>query len=244
MNDNTFDYIIVGGGTAGWMAAALLKKVLQQQIDVELVESDDIGIIGVGEATIPPIQVFNQYLGFDEAEFLRETKGTIKLGIEFEHWGKPGERYMHAFGAIGKEFIVTSGTGSGKSLTYMATIFNHVLNQGDFAINKIQAVVVYPMNALINSQFKEIEKFKKTYEEKYSKPFPITFDQYTGQESEEQKEKLRLNPPHILLTNYMMLELVMTRSGRDVEIRQNFLENIKYYPNNQITINQITSSHH
>ncbi len=131
-------------------------------------------------------------------------------------------------GAKGREFIVTSGTGSGKSLTYMATIFNHVLNLGDFATDKINAVVVYPMNALINSQYKEIEKFKKTYEEKYNKPFPITFEQYTGQESDEQKEKLRLNPPHILLTNYMMLELVMTRSGRDVEIRQNFLENIKY----------------
>lgn len=131
-------------------------------------------------------------------------------------------------GANGKEFIVTSGTGSGKSLTYIATIFNHVLKQGDFATNKIQAVVVYPMNALINSQFKEIEKFKKTYEEKYNKPFPITFEQYTGQETEEQKEKLRINPPHILLTNYVMLELAMTRSGRDVEIRQNFLENIKY----------------
>lgn len=131
-------------------------------------------------------------------------------------------------GAKGREFIVTSGTGSGKSLTYIATIFNHVLNQGDFATNKIQAVVVYPMNALINSQFKEIEKFKKTYEEKYNKPFPITFEQYTGQETEEQKEKLRTNPPHILLTNYVMLELAMTRSGRDVEIRQNFLENIKY----------------
>lgn len=131
-------------------------------------------------------------------------------------------------GATGNEFIVTSGTGSGKSLTYMATIFNNVLNQGDFATNRIQAVVVYPMNALINSQFKEIEKFKNTYEEKYNKPFPITFDQYTGQETEEQKERLRLNPPHILLTNYMMLELVMTRSGRDIEIRENFLENIKY----------------
>jgi len=103
-------------------------------------------------------------------------------------------------GSKGKEFIVTSGTGSGKSLTYMAIIFNDVLNHGDFAVNKIQAVVVYPMNALINSQFKEIEKFKKAYEEKYKKPFPITFDQYTGQESEEQKEKLRVNPPHILLT--------------------------------------------
>ena len=108
----------------------------------------------------------------------------------------------------------------------MATIFNHVLNQEDFAINKIQAVVVYPMNALINSQFKEIEKFKKSYEGKNNAPFPITFDQYTGQENEEQKEKLRLNPPHILLTNYMMLELVMTRGGRDIEIRKNFLKGI------------------
>jgi superfamily II DNA/RNA helicase len=131
-------------------------------------------------------------------------------------------------GAKGREFIVTSGTGSGKSLTYIATIINHVLSQGDSANNKIQAIVVYPMNALINSQYKEIEKYKKEYEKVYKKPFPITFDQYTGQETEEQKEKLRVNPPHILLTNYMMLELVMTRSGRDVEIRHNFLENIKF----------------
>lgn len=131
-------------------------------------------------------------------------------------------------GANDKEFIVTSGTGSGKSLTYMATIFNHVLKLGDFATNKIQAVVVYPMNALINSQFKEIDKFKKVYEEKYKKPFPITFDQYTGQEDEEKREKLRLNPPHILLTNYMMLELIMTRGGKDVEVRKNILENIRY----------------
>ncbi|MDD4109241.1 MAG: DEAD/DEAH box helicase, partial [Prolixibacteraceae bacterium] len=119
-------------------------------------------------------------------------------------------------GANGKEFIVTSGTGSGKSLTFLATIFNHILSHGDNATNKIQAVVVYPMNALINSQYEEIKKFKDRYEEKYNKTFPITFGQYTGQESEDEKEKLRANPPHILLTNYMMLELVMTRSGRDV----------------------------
>ena len=155
------------------------------------------------------------------------------LNVELDNIFKGYNLYKHQeeailLGAKGREFIVTSGTGSGKSLTYIATIFNHVLNQRDFATNKIQAVVVYPMNALINSQFKEIEKFKNTYEEKFNKSFPITFDQYTGQETEEQKEKLRINPPHILLTNYMMLELVMTRSGRDVDIRQNFLENIKY----------------
>src|SRR5665648_217288 len=131
-------------------------------------------------------------------------------------------------GAKGKEFVVTSGTGSGKSLTYMATIFDHVLKQGDLATNKIQAVVVYPMNALINSQFKEIEKFKTSYEEKYHKSFPITFGQYTGQEDEEKREALRTNPPHIILTNYMMLELIMTRGGKDIDVRKNILESIKY----------------
>ena len=131
-------------------------------------------------------------------------------------------------GANGQEFVVTSGTGSGKSLTYIATIFNHVLKQGDLADNKVQAVIVYPMNALINSQFKEIGKYKQEYEKLTQKPFPIRFEQYTGQESDEQKERVRLNPPHILLTNYVMLELAMTRGGRDVDIRKNFLENMKF----------------
>jgi superfamily II DNA/RNA helicase len=131
-------------------------------------------------------------------------------------------------GAAGNEFVVTSGTGSGKSLTYMATIFNHVLNSGSSAQNKIQAVVVYPMNALINSQFKEIDKFKTFYETEYGEPFPITFDQFTGQEDETKRDRLRLNPPHILLTNYMMLELLMTRGGKDSEIRKNILEHVRY----------------
>lgn len=96
--------VVVGGGTAGWITASLLVKMLGKVINITLVESDDIGIVGVGEATIPPMINFNAALGIDEKAFLRETKGTIKLGIEFENWGKPGERYMHAFGAIGKEF--------------------------------------------------------------------------------------------------------------------------------------------
>ncbi|GAC13053.1 tryptophan halogenase family protein [Aliiglaciecola lipolytica] len=93
--------VIAGGGTAGWMTAALLRKVLQQTIEIELVESEAIGIVGVGEATIPPIQIFNQYLGLDEKEFLRETKGTIKLAIKFENWRVQGESYYHTFGAPG-----------------------------------------------------------------------------------------------------------------------------------------------
>ncbi len=94
--------VIVGGGTAGWMSAAMLKRVLADQIEVELVESDAIGIIGVGEATIPPIQLFNSVLGLDEAEFLRETKASIKLAIKFENWRVQGESYYHTFGAPGR----------------------------------------------------------------------------------------------------------------------------------------------
>lgn len=100
--------VIAGGGTAGWMAAALLKKVFADTLAVELVESEDIGIIGVGEATIPPIQIFNQYLGLDEKEFLRETKATIKLAIKFENWRVQGESYYHTFGAPGATMGVTN----------------------------------------------------------------------------------------------------------------------------------------
>ena len=93
--------VIAGGGTAGWMAAALFKKVLADNIEVELIESEDIGIIGVGEATIPPIQTFNQYLGLDEKAFLKETHASIKLAIRFENWKQEGSSYYHTFGAPG-----------------------------------------------------------------------------------------------------------------------------------------------
>lgn len=101
MNKPIQKLVVAGGGTAGWMAASLLKKVLPANIDIELVESEAIGIVGVGEATIPPILNFNQVLGIDEKEFLRETKGTIKLAISFENWRVPGESYLHTFGAPG-----------------------------------------------------------------------------------------------------------------------------------------------
>ena len=100
MDRTTAQHIVIaGGGTAGWMAAAALSRFTTSRIT--LVEAEEIGPVGVGEATIPQIRLFNAGLGIDEAEFLRETKGSFKLGIEFAGWAGEGTRYMHAFGPVG-----------------------------------------------------------------------------------------------------------------------------------------------
>lgn len=95
--------IIAGGGTAGWMTAAALAKLLNKDIKVSLIESDDIGTVGVGEATIPPIRTFHKLLGIDEKLFMKATQATFKLGISFENWHKPQSDYIHSFGMTGKE---------------------------------------------------------------------------------------------------------------------------------------------
>lgn len=124
---------------------------------------------------------------------------------------RPLRFYRHQADAIrtaarGENYVLTTGTGSGKSLAYIVPIVDHVLRNGSG--KGIQAIIVYPMNALANSQYGELEKFLG---DPSTGNAPVTFARYTGQEKDEEKQAIVANPPDILLTNYVMLELLMTR---------------------------------
>lgn len=154
-------------------------------------------------------------------------------------------------GVANKGFVVTSGTGSGKSLTFLATIFNAIFNAGNEKKKGVKAILVYPMNALINSQEEEIKKYKINYLENFigsdkvnkenktldeiisvlesrtDERFPVTFNKFTGQESGEKRELIKNELPDIILTNYMMLELIMTRQSENW-FRESIKESLQY----------------
>ncbi|MGK0381054.1 MAG: tryptophan halogenase [Flavobacteriales bacterium] len=102
-NSQVKKVVIAGGGTAGWMAAAALAKLLGKNLDITLVESDDISTVGVGEATIPPLLTFHKLLGIKEQDFMVATQATFKLGIEFENWRNEQDDYIHSFGSVGRD---------------------------------------------------------------------------------------------------------------------------------------------
>lgn len=199
-----------------------------------------------------PLIQFNP--SFDRGEKLEELKGVhAELPSIFGDY----ELYKHQvealkFGLQGKGFVVTSGTGSGKSLTYLATIFNSLLQNEKSDSKGVKAILVYPMNALINSQEEEIKKYelnflkskctpgteipedKKTLDEKLeflktktNFRFPVTYAKYTGQENTDERKRIQNEKPHAILTNYMMLELIMTRQTEEW-MRESMTDNLQY----------------
>lgn len=128
---------------------------------------------------------------------------------------QPFRLYQHQYDALQcaqrrKSFVVTSGTGSGKSTCYFLPIIDDLLRHRD-TVNGVQALIIYPMNALVNSQEQALQRLANQYREQYGREFPIRFARYTGETSEDQRDQLRRNPPHILLTNFVMAELMMVR---------------------------------
>ncbi len=151
----------------------------------------------------------------------QECTQIFQAGKDSGNLGTTLQLHRHQSEAVriargGHNYVLTTGTGSGKSLTYIIPIVDHVLRRGPG--KGIQAIVVYPMNALANSQYGELTKFLNDgYPDGKG---PVTFARYTGQESDEERQRIIANPPDILLTNYVMLELILTRSNEQGLVRQ------------------------
>lgn len=194
-------------------------KAIREKVEAEMAS---------GKFWPEPLLQFNP--AFEHGESIEELCEEKVLHPSLQNIFSGFSLFKHQVEAIrlgsqGKDFVVTSGTGSGKSLIFIGTIFNYLLNSGTG--KGIKAVIVYPMNALINSQTKEIEKYKTTYQKRTGQDFPINFGQYTGQEGEQERKRIRETPPDIILTNYMMLELILTRS-KEHPIVSSIYENLRY----------------
>ena len=158
-------------------------------------------------------------LAYEKVETVEELAGTLLhpgcADIFRDEQGQSIRLYRHQKEAVSKglakqHFVVTSGTGSGKTLTYFLPIFDAIL-RGNPKESRVWAIVVYPMNALVNSQEAALQELADRYQARMGKPMPVRFAKYTGQESDAEKLRIQQNPPHILLTNYVMLELMLVR---------------------------------
>jgi superfamily II DNA or RNA helicase len=202
-----------------------------------------------------PLIQFNP--SFDKGEKLEDLVREKKVHNELPAIFGNYNLYKHQVEALkigigGNGFIVTSGTGSGKSLIFLATIFNNLLENQNNKKKGVKAILVYPMNALINSQEEEIKKYEVNYllgkcpsgttipsekeslddkieylKTKSHKPFPATYAKYTGQENAEFRKKTEKEEPDIILTNYMMLELIMTRQSEQW-MRESMIDNLQF----------------
>lgn len=206
--------------------ASYIKSFIN--ISDEQIEAKVRQELDAGKLWPQPLLQFNP--AFEMAGKIEEVATEGILHAETPNIFKGYSLYRHQLDAIKlgiqyRDFIVTSGTGSGKSLTYISSIFNHLLENP--RSEGVAAVIVYPMNALINSQTNELNGYRGNYEGSTRKPFPIEYGQYTGQEKEETRERMRENPPQILLTNYMMLELLLTRT-QERRIRDAIYKNLRF----------------
>lgn len=164
--------IIAGGGTAGWMAAAAIGKVLGKAIQITLVESNDIGTVGVGEATIPGMVFFHKLLDINEREFMRETSATFKLGIQFENWRQQNHRYLHAFGVTGKDCWAAGFQHfwkRGKELDLAKEFGDYCLERRAAEANKFSHL---PNNSLNYAFHLDATAYAK-YLRKFSEPYGI-----------------------------------------------------------------------
>jgi ATP-dependent helicase YprA (DUF1998 family) len=199
-------------------------KIKDARIEDEVVRSLDEGLLWPD----PLIQLNPSFEAgesidelVDEGILHGECARIFRTAKDLNERGNPLRFHRHQSEAIrtaraGYNYVLTTGTGSGKSLAYIVPIVDHVLRRGPG--RGIQAIVVYPMNALANSQQGELEKFLKLgYPDGKG---PVTFARYTGQESYEERQRIIANPPDILLTNYVMLELILTRSQERALVRQ------------------------
>lgn len=207
--------------------SSYIKSFLK--IKDERIKSKVLKDLNSGALWPDPLIQFNPT--FEMSESVKDLIDSGKVHADLDHVFKGYSLYRHQveaikLGVMDKSFIVTSGTGSGKSLTFLSTIFDYLFKQKTQS-RGIKAILVYPMNALINSQFEEINKYNENYEKNAKTDFPITFAKYTGQERGPDRDSLHKNLPDILLTNYMMLELIMTRASEQ-GLRDTIFEHLQY----------------